>query len=150
MLSVTAYTVNDGNGGADYTVSLHTATGTISPAALGITAVSDSRVYDGTTASSKTPSVGTLYSADTVTGRTQAFASRHVLGVAGSTLTVTGYTVNDGNGGADYTVTTPTATGTISPAALDVRAVSDSRGYDGTTASSTTPSVGTLYSADTV
>src|SRR5258708_30623 len=149
-LTVTGYTVNDGNGGADYTVSLHTASGTISPAALDVRAVSDSRVYDGTTASSKTPSVGTLYSADTVTGGTQAFGSKDVLGAGGSTLSVTGYLVNDGNGGADYSVTTHTATGTISPAGLDISAVSDSKTYDGTTSSTAAPSVGTLYGTDSV
>ena len=105
-LSVTGYTVNDGNSGADYTVTTHTALGTITPAALDISAVTDSRQYDGTTASSGTPTVGTLYSTDTVTGLVQAFASRHVLGANGSTLSVTSYTVNDGNSGADYTVTT--------------------------------------------
>ena len=40
-----------------------------------------------------------------MTGLTQAFASKDVLGTDGSTLDVTGYTVNDGNGGNDYTVT---------------------------------------------
>jgi hypothetical protein len=35
------------------------------------------------------------------------------MGANGSTLSVTGYTVNDGNGGANYTVTSNTAAGTI-------------------------------------
>ena len=126
--------MNDGNSGADYTVTTHTALGTITPAALDISAVTDSKTYNGTTASSGTPTVGTLYSTDTVTGLVQAFASRHVLGTNGSTLSVTGYTVNDGNSGADYTVTTHTALGTITPAALDITAVTDSKTYDGTTA----------------
>ena len=43
-----------------------------------------------------------------MTGLTQAFASKNVLGTNGSTLAVTGYTINDGNGGNDYTVTTAT------------------------------------------
>ena len=80
-----------------------------------ITATSDTKVYNGTTTSSKTPTYGTLYNGDTVTGLTQAFTSKNVLGANGSTLTVTGYTVNDGDGGKDYTVTTETATGTITP-----------------------------------
>jgi MBG domain (YGX type) len=57
-----------------------------------------------------------------VTGLTEAFASKNVLGASGSTLVVTGYTVNDGDGGKDYTVTTQTAPGTITPAPLLVRA----------------------------
>ena len=99
-LTVTAYTVNDGNSGADYTVTTHTASGTITPAALSISAVTDSKVYDSTTASSKTPTVSGLQGSDTVTGLSEAFTSRNVLGSNGSTLTVTAYTVNDGNGGA--------------------------------------------------
>ena len=149
-LQVTGYQVNDGNGGADYTVTLQTATGTITPAALTISAVSDTKVYDGTLTSSETPAVGTLYGTDTVTGLAQAFQSKDVLGAGGSTLQVTGYQVNDGNGGADYTVTLQTATGTITPAALTISAVSDTKGYDGTLTSSETPAVGTLYGTDTV
>ena len=98
-LTVTAYTVNDGNGGADYTVTTHTATGTITPAALSISAVTDSKTYDSTTTSSKTPTVSGLLGSDTVTGLSQAFTSKNVLGTNNSTLTVTAYTVNDGNGG---------------------------------------------------
>jgi predicted outer membrane repeat protein len=94
---------------------------TINPALLRITAVSDTKVYDGTTNSSQTPTYGTLYNGNTVTGLTQAFSSKNVLGANGSTLMVTGYTVNDGDGGKDYTVTTQTATGTVSLAPLTVR-----------------------------
>ena len=57
-----------------------------------------------------------------MTGLAQAFSSKNVLGTGGSTLAVTGYTVNDGDGGKDYTVTTQTATGTITPDPLTVRA----------------------------
>ena len=57
-----------------------------------------------------------------MTGLTQAFTSKNVLGTSGSTLMVTGYTVNDGNGGKDYTVITETATGTITPVPLTARA----------------------------
>jgi len=100
-LSVSGYTVADGNSGADYTVTLATASGTITPASLTLTASSDSRVYNGTTSSSGTPTVGTLYSTDSVTGLTQTFGSKNVLGSGSSTLSVSGYTVADGNSGAD-------------------------------------------------
>ena len=150
-LEVTGYTVNDGNGGNDYTVTTHTASGTITPRGLDIYATTDSqglRRHDR--ARRRRPTVGTLYSSDTVTGLSQAFVSRHVLGAGNSTLVVTGYTVNDGNGGDDYTVTTHTASGTITPRGLDINAVSDTKVYDGTHDSSQTPTVGTLYSTDTV
>src|SRR5205807_1740810 len=91
-------------GSAHYTsAASQPATFTITPAALGIYAASNSRTYDGTTHSSAVPTyqvsgepVGTLYSTDTLTGLTQAFAFKDVLGPGGSTLTVTGYTLSDG------------------------------------------------------
>ena len=54
-LSVSAYTVNDGNSGGNYAVTTHTAAGTISKAALDIYATSDTKVYDGTTNSIQAP-----------------------------------------------------------------------------------------------
>ena len=116
-----------------------TAAGTITPAALTITAATDTKVYDGTTSSSATPTVSGLLGSDTVTGLTEAFASKDVLGVNGSTLNVTAYTVNDGNSGNDYTVTTATALGTITPAALTITAATDTKVYDGTTTGQQTP-----------
>ena len=102
----------------------------VTPAPLAINAVSDTKTYDGTAVSSATPTVGTLYGTDSVTGATQAFASANVLGTNLSTLDVTGYTVNDGNGGHNYTVTSNTASGTINPAALTA---TGSQVYNGTT-----------------
>jgi hypothetical protein len=49
--------------------------------------------------------MGQLFAPDSLTGATQAFQSKNVMGLNGSTVTVTGYTVNDTNGGANYTVT---------------------------------------------
>ncbi|MGH8687928.1 MAG: beta strand repeat-containing protein, partial [Burkholderiales bacterium] len=105
--------------------------GTISPAALTLSAVSDSKTYDGTTSSSGTPSVtGTVFSGDNLSGLSQAFASRNVLGANGSTLNANpAYTLTDGNGGANYTVSLASAAGTISPAALAVTADSGARLY---------------------
>ena len=153
-LTVTAYTVNDGNGGADYTVTTHTATGTITPAALSISAVTDSKVYDSTTASSKTPTVSGLQGSDTVTGLSEAFTSRNVLGTNASTLAVTAYTVNDGNGGADYTVTTHTASGTITPFTLTVSDITaNNKVYDGTmnaTLNTSGATLSAIFGGDTV
>src|SRR5207248_1751578 len=102
----------DGNGGQDYSVTLQGATGSISAAALTISAVGDSKGYDGTTTSAQTPTVtGALYGSDTVSNLAQSFDSRHA---GARTLAVTSYTVNDGNGGQDYSVTLQGATGSIS------------------------------------
>ncbi len=159
-----SYVINDGKGGADYSVTTQTATGTVSPAPIVISAVTDTKVYDGTTTSSQTPTFqvtglpgDTLYDGDTITGLAQAFESKDVHGAGDSTLAVSGgYTINDGDGGADYSVTTQTATGTITPAPIVISAVTGIKVYDGTTASSATPTfqvtglaANTLYAGDT-
>ena len=141
------FTPGLGTRASDYTLpTTASGAGNITPAALTISAVSDTKGYDGTPASSKTPTyqvtglaADTLYVGDSFTSLGEAFQSKNVLGSGDSTLQVTGYLVNDGDGGADYTVTLQTATGTITPAALTISAVSDTKGYDGTPASSKTP-----------
>src|SRR5262249_59210408 len=70
--------------------------------------------------------------------------SKNGLGSTGSTLQVTAYTVNDSNGGGNYTITTHTASGTITKAALDIYASPDSKTYDGTTSSTATPTTSGL------
>ena len=126
-------TVNDGNGGRNYTYTyLALSTGVITPASLAIAATSDNKVYDGTTASLKRPTISGLVSGDTVTGLSQAFQSKNVLGGNGSTLAVTVYTINDGDGGNDYAVKLGTP-GTITPALLAITALPNTKVYDGTT-----------------
>ena len=137
------YVINDGNGGNNYLVQpLVTAQGTINKAPLTIRAVTESKTYDGTLLSSGTPTANLV--AGTVPGgvadtlaATQSFASRNAMGVNASTLNVNpGYVLNDGNGGNNYLVQPLlSAQGTINKAALTIRAVTDSRTYDGTTVS---------------
>jgi hypothetical protein len=116
--------LGDGTGlASNYTLTGGTHTATITAAPLTLSAVTDSKVYDGTVTSVGAVSiVGTLFGSDTVSGETQAFGSKNVLGANGSTLSVTGYTINDGNGGLNYTVTTNTAAGTITPLGVIVTA----------------------------
>ena len=148
-LLVSAYKINDGNSGKNYAVTLNTATGTISPAVLTISATTASRAYDGTTAATVLPKVAGLKGTDTVTGLSEAFQSKDVLGKAQSLLMVNpGYTVNDGNNGNDYTVNLNTAFGTITPATLIITAATDSKVYDGTTSSVATPTVAGLIGTD--
>ena len=152
-LLVTGYSVNDGNNGANYTVTLNTAAGTITPAPLLLDATPDSKVYDGTTLSTATPTIDDstqVFEGDSVTGLTQAFASKGVLGTNGSTLNVTNYMVNDGNGGNDYSVTTAPAEGTITPANITLSATSDTKVYDGTTNSGQAPTASQLFSTDSL
>ena len=134
------------NTAGDYTLAGATGSVTITPAALSIDAVTDTKVYDGTTSSSQTPTyqvVGlgpnTLYDGDTFTTLAQAFTSKDVLGTNGSTLAVSD-AINDGDGGADYSVTTKTATGTITPATLTASITNDpTKSYDGTTTATLAP-----------
>ena len=92
-------------------------TGTISPAPLVITAVSNTKIYDTTTSAAAIPAVSGLKGADSVTGRSETYDTANV--GTGKTLTVVTYTVNDGNNGANYSVlTVPNLTGVITPATL--------------------------------
>src|SRR5207249_2676633 len=120
---------------ANYTFNTTASTtADITARALDISATSDSKTYDGTTSSSAAPTTSGLQTGDTVSGLTQAFQSKNVLGTNGSTLQVTGYTVKDGNAGHNYTVTTLTATGTIGPKDVSGSFTAQSRIYDGATA----------------
>jgi hypothetical protein len=106
----------------------------IAPAPLSIAAVTDSKIYDGNSGSAATPSVSGLQGDDTVTGKVQAFDSPNA---GPRTLSVTAYTVNDDNSGLDYTVSTPTASGTISPKNLTVSGITaNDKPWDGNTVAS--------------
>ena len=135
------YAINQGTIASpfEYTIVVAPVDFTITPATLTLTAVTDSKVYDGTTTSVGSVGISTMVGADTVTGVTQSFASANVLGANGSTLNVdAGYTVNDGNGGLNYSVSSNTAAGTISPFALTVGAAGVNRVYDASTGATVT------------
>jgi hypothetical protein len=126
--------VSDGNGGANYVIVYKTAKGTITPENITISALTQTKVYDGTTTSTKTPTMtaGMLYNGDTLTGLSQLYNSKNVMGTNGSTLTVgSGYTLtNAGN----YNVIVKTAKGTITPLTVDIigtRVYNGTPGVDG-------------------
>ena len=141
--------VNDGNGGNNYTYTFVPAVGTITPLAITVTAATDSKTYDGTTTSAGTPTItsGSLATGDTTTNFTQVFNSRN----AGARMLIASGIVNDGNGGNNYTYTFVPAAGTITPLAITVTAASDTKTYDGTTASADVPTItsGSLVGTDT-
>jgi len=152
-LSVSAHTVNDGNGGANYAVTLvNDTTGVINQAALTITALTNNKVYDGSTSAAAVPTVSGIQGLDTVTGLAEVYDNKNV--GTGKTLSVSTYTVNDGNGGGNYAVSTVNnTTGVITKRAITVTAVTSTKVYDGTTSSSGTPTVsptpGGIASGDT-
>ncbi len=150
-LTASGLVVSDGNSGNNYAMTyVPNATGVITAAPLTVTAVTDSRGYNGTTSSGGAPTVGALFSGDTIsTAATQSYDTKNV-GIT-KTLTASGLVVSDGNGGNNYAVTfVPNATGVITTAPLTVTAVTDSRGYNGTTSSGGAPTVGALFSGDTI
>lgn len=115
---------------ANYTVTYTDGVLTVIPATLTLNSVSDTKIYDGNTLSSGIVSVTGLVGSDAVGPLTQSFNSANVLGTNVSVLVVDpGYVVSDGNGGANYTVVTNSATGTINPYPVSL---TGSRRYDGT------------------
>ena len=99
------YTIRDGNNGNNYDVVLVNSTaGVITPKALTISTVANSKVYDGGVTSANKPVVTGLISGDRVTGLFQQYETKTV-GTGKKLLIKSGYVVNDGNGGGNYTVT---------------------------------------------
>ena len=135
-LAVTDYTVNDENGGANYGHD-RDGPGTINPATLTINAVTDTKTYVRHHYVRRAPEVVGLL-APTLHRRDQAFVSEDVMGTDASTLVVTGYTVNDGNGGSNYTVSTNDATGTITQLGITGSFTAANKFWDGTTAATVT------------
>lgn len=127
-----------GTDAANYTVNATAVTtASIHRLAIEVTAASDTKVYDGTTVSTATPSIttGTVVSGDTPSF-SQTFDSKNV--GTGKTLTPAG-SVNDGNGGNNYDVTFHTnSTGEITARALAVQATGVDKVYDGNTAETVT------------
>jgi len=149
-LSVSAYMVNDGNAGGNYTVSTATSTaGVINAATLTITAATNTKTYDGTTSALATPTATGLQGSDSVTGLAETYDTKNV--GTSKTLSVSAYTVNDGNAGANYTVSTTTSTaGVINAATLTITAAANTKTYDGTTSAAATPTISGLQGSDTV
>ena len=114
---------------------------TVTKADLTVSAVTQTKLFDGTVTSTGTPTVIGLQTGDSIIGTLmQAYGSKNVLGTNGSTLSVTNYSgVNDGNNGGNYNVVIETAKGTITPEDITVSAVTQTKVYDGTTTSTGTP-----------
>jgi hypothetical protein len=143
-------TVTDGNSGNNYAVTfVANITGVITTRAITVTAVTDTKQYDGTTSSTGVPTitVGSLLGGDSATW-TQSFDTSAI--GSGKTLTPTG-TVTDGNSGNNYSVTFVTnTTGVITTRAITVTAITDTKQYDGTTSSTGVPTItfGSLLGGD--
>lgn len=124
---------------------------TVNQRALTVTAATDTKEYDGDNTSDGVPTItsGSLVSGDTENW-TQTFDNKNV--GTNKTLTPAG-SVNDGNGGANYSYTfVPDTTGVITQIALTVTAATDTKEYDGDNTSDGVPTLttGSLAAGDTV
>lgn len=119
-----------GTNAFNYSVVQPTTTGTILPRPISITAVTDTKPYDGATTSVGVPflSAGTLVLGDSAV-YSQTFATKHV--GTGKTLNPAA-AITDGNGGNNYAVTAITNnTGVVTAIPLVVTATGVNKTYDG-------------------
>jgi pimeloyl-ACP methyl ester carboxylesterase len=149
-LSVSSYTVNDGNSGNNYTVStIASTTGVINAATLTITAAANTKTYDSSTSAAATPTISGLQGSDSVTGLAETYDTKNV--GTGKTLSVSAFTVNDGNNGNNYTVSTVASTaGVINAATLTITAAANTKTYDSSTSAAATPTISGLQGSDSV
>jgi hypothetical protein len=132
--------VNDGNSGNNYAVSFEPASGAIEKRAITASAVGDTKIYDATTSSSATPTVGApgIAAGDTASF-IQSFDNKNA--GTGKTLTATG-SVSDGNSGNNYFVTfAGNSTGVIKARPLTVTAAENTKTYDGNVSAAAVPSI---------
>ncbi len=147
-VSASAITVNDGNGGANYTISyVNNTNSVITPAPLTLSTGDVSKVYDGGLAANGTPVVkaGTLFG-DTLSGGSYAFLDKNA--GSGKSVSASAITVNDGNGGGNYAVSYVNNTSSvITPAPLTLSTADVNKVYDGGLSAHGTPVVtgGTLF-----
>ncbi|WP_264593270.1 YDG domain-containing protein [Sphingobium sp. B1D7B] len=129
-VTLTGYAL-DGNGLGNYVLTSATTSGLadIARAQLTLSAVADNKVYDGTSVSGGVVGYSGLVTGDSLTNLVQSFDSRNA---GNRTLQVTGYTINDGNGGSNYLVTLQDAAGAISKRDLTTSVTVNDKVYDGT------------------
>jgi hypothetical protein len=132
MLSVATYTVNDGNGGLNYAVTLVTdTTGVITAKALTVTATGVNKVYDGTTVATVTLSDNRVAGDVLTTSYASASFADANVGI-GKVVSVTGISIT-GTDAANYTFnTTAATTADITAAPLTITANNRTKTYGAT------------------
>ncbi len=137
--------VTDGNAGLNYAYTyLSFTTGTITQKPVTVTAITNTKTYDGNTTALAVPTNSGLGSGDTA-GFTEVYSDKNV-GTGNKTLIPSGL-VADGNNGNNYLYTYVNFTaGTINARPITVRAASNTKTYDGTISSNGIPTItsGTL------
>ena len=138
-----------GNQASNYALTQPATTANITARPLTIMATTNTKTYDSTASAAATPSLSGLAVSDSVTGLAEVYANTN----AGSSkiLSVSAYTINDGNNGKNYTVTRLTnTTGVISKANLTITATADTKTYDSTLNAAALPTVSGLIGNDSV
>ena len=151
IVAVSGVSINDGNNGDNYLLSYENNTdSTINKALLSISAVADSKVYDGKLTSIAKPVVIGRQRGDAIVGLTQSFADKNA-GTGKIILVNSGYTIRDGNNGNNYDVVLVNSNaGVITPKALNISTVANSKVYDGGLTSANKPLVTGLVTGDRV
>ena len=137
-----------GTAAGNYDVTFTNANLLIQAAPLTITATAARKTYDGTTTVAGAPTITGLLGGDTASA-VQAF----VTGQAGTgkTVQVTSRTVNDGNGGNNYTVTLVDSTGgIIDKASATVTASARTVTYNGSTQTQNAATLSGFLSGDDI
>ena len=143
--AVTSTLALGGSAAGNYTLTGATGSVAITTRATTVTAVTVTKTYDGTTTAAGSPTiVPALASGDTTTILSESFQSSSA-GI-GNRLIIPSITINDGTGGANYSVTLVNCnTGTILQATATVKLSNLTQTYDGTAKSATvTPTPGNL------
>ena len=135
-VTVSGYDLTGADAG-NYTLTQPTGlTADITAATLTITATANTKIYDGNTSATAVPTVSGLQGFDTVTGLAEAYDTQNA--GTGKTLSVSSYTVNDGNSGGNYTVNAvASAAGVIEQAIGLVTLSSLNQTYDGSAKAAT-------------
>ena len=105
-----------GSQATNYTLIGASASVTVAPTNLTVTAAPNTKPYDGTTSAAATPAItaGSLQPGDTAPAWTETYDSKNA--GTGKTLTPVPLPVNDSNGGLNYNVSyLPQAVGEIDP-----------------------------------
>ena len=152
-VTVSGVTVNDGNNGGNYDVTyVDNTSSSISKRQLTISAVADSKAYDGKLTASATgkPTVVGRQRGDSIVGLTQSFADKNA--GTGKTINVdAGFTIRDGNNGDNYDVVIVNSNaGVITPKAITISTVANSKVYDGGVTSANKPVVTGLLTGDRI
>jgi len=156
-VTTSGVTVNDGNGGNNYNVSYaNNTTSTINKANVTLSTANVTKTYDGglAAAGTATATVGTVFTGDSLSGGTFAFTDKNA-GNGNKTVTTSGVTVNDGNGGNNYNVSyANNTTSTINKASLTVSGITASdkiyNASDAATVSTAGASYSGLFAGDVV